>query len=124
MNKNRFGLLAAVLACLAAAGHDGRAQAADVRFQAAEGVAPRQLTQDEKDKLQDPLFRLVLNQHADVIKLTSRFTVARLLERDDFAKRFAEHRPIAVHEFLYAFAQSYDSVHLRADVELGATDQR
>jgi len=61
---------------------------------------------------------------ADVVKLTSRFTVARLLERDDFAKRYAEGRPIAVHEFMYAFAQSYDSVHLRADVELGGTDQR
>jgi hypothetical protein len=84
MNKNRFGLLAAVLACLAAAGHDGRAQAADVRFQAAEGVAPRQLTQDEKDKLQDPLFRLVLNQHADVIKLTE---VERLIQPDPAKRR-------------------------------------
>jgi tyrosyl-tRNA synthetase len=61
---------------------------------------------------------------ADVIALTSRYTVARLLERDDFAKRFAEGRPIAAHEFMYAFAQSYDSVYLKADVELGATDQR
>jgi tyrosyl-tRNA synthetase len=61
---------------------------------------------------------------ADVIRLTSRYTVARLLERDDFDKRFTENQPIATHEFLYAFAQSYDSVHLRADVELGATDQR
>ncbi|MFN3650771.1 MAG: tyrosine--tRNA ligase [Armatimonadota bacterium] len=61
---------------------------------------------------------------ADVVKLTSRFTVARLLERDDFSKRFAQGRPIAVHEFMYAFAQSYDSVHLRADVELGGSDQR
>lgn len=61
---------------------------------------------------------------ADVVQLTSRYTVARLLERDDFQKRFAEGRPIAVHEFMYAFAQSYDSVHLRADVELGGTDQR
>jgi len=61
---------------------------------------------------------------ADVVQLTSRYTVARLLERDDFQKRFTENRPIAVHEFMYAFAQSYDSVHLKADVELGGTDQR
>lgn len=60
---------------------------------------------------------------ADVVKLTSKYTVARLLERDDFAQRFAQHRPILVHEFLYAFCQSYDSVHLKADVELGGTDQ-
>src|SRR5688500_14140182 len=58
-------------------------------------------------------------RYADVVKLTSRFTVARLLERDDFSKRFSEGRPIAVHEFMYAFSQSYDSVHLKADVELG-----
>jgi len=60
----------------------------------------------------------------DIVSLTARFTVARLLERDDFAKRLAEGRPISTHEFLYAFSQSYDSVHLRADVELGGTDQR
>jgi tyrosyl-tRNA synthetase len=60
----------------------------------------------------------------DVVDLTARFTVARLLERDDFSKRLAEQRPISAHEFLYAFSQSYDSVHLRADVELGGTDQR
>lgn len=61
---------------------------------------------------------------ADVIHLTSKYTVARLLERDDFARRMAENRPIAVHEFLYCFCQAYDSVHLRADVELGGTDQK
>src|SRR5207249_10803858 len=60
---------------------------------------------------------------SDVIALTSHYTVARLLERDEFARRFAEHRPIAVHEFLYAFCQAYDSVHLRADIEMGGTDQ-
>jgi len=60
----------------------------------------------------------------DVVDVTSRYTVARLLERDDFANRFASHRPIAVHEFLYAFCQAYDSVHLRADVEMGGTDQK
>jgi tyrosyl-tRNA synthetase len=61
---------------------------------------------------------------ADVIGLTSRGTVARLLERDDFSKRFAEGRPIACHELMYPFCQAYDSVHLRADVEMGGTDQR
>lgn len=61
---------------------------------------------------------------ADVIRLTSHGTLARLLERDDFAKRYAEGRPIACHELLYPFCQAYDSVHLRADVEMGGTDQR
>ncbi len=61
---------------------------------------------------------------ADVIRLTSRYTVARLLERDDFAKRFAGGQPIAAHEFMYAFSQAYDSVHLQSDVELGGSDQR
>ncbi len=60
---------------------------------------------------------------ADFVRLCSRYTVARLLERDDFAKRYASGEPIAVHEFLYPFAQAYDSVALRADVELGGTDQ-
>lgn len=60
---------------------------------------------------------------ADFVRLCSHSTVARLLERDDFAKRYAAGDPIAVHEFLYPFAQSYDSVALEADVELGGTDQ-
>jgi len=60
----------------------------------------------------------------DVIRLTSKFTVARLLERDDFANRFREGHAIACHEFMYAFCQAYDSVELRADVEMGGTDQR
>ncbi|HEY8432214.1 MAG TPA: tyrosine--tRNA ligase [Sandaracinaceae bacterium] len=60
---------------------------------------------------------------ADVIKLAARYTLARMMERDDFAKRFAEHRPIGIHELLYPLAQAYDSVHLVADVELGGTDQ-
>ncbi len=60
---------------------------------------------------------------ADFVRLCSHYTVARLLERDDFAKRYASGEPIAVHEFLYPFAQAYDSVALRADVELGGTDQ-
>ncbi|MBI5345241.1 MAG: tyrosine--tRNA ligase [Deltaproteobacteria bacterium] len=59
----------------------------------------------------------------DLIKLMSRYTVARMLERDDFQKRYAEGRPIAIHEFLYPLIQGYDSVVLKADVELGGTDQ-
>jgi tyrosyl-tRNA synthetase len=57
------------------------------------------------------------------IRLASRYTVARMLERDDFHKRFRSGQPIAVHEFLYPLAQAYDSVALQADVELGGTDQ-
>jgi tyrosyl-tRNA synthetase len=60
---------------------------------------------------------------ADWIRLCSNYTVARLLERDDFSKRQAANEPIAVHELLYPFAQAYDSVALEADVELGGTDQ-
>ena len=60
----------------------------------------------------------------DVIKLTSSYTVARMLERDDFEKRFQEGVPISIHEFLYPLMQAYDSVHLNADVELGGTDQK
>ncbi len=61
---------------------------------------------------------------ADFVSLCSRYTVARMLERDDFHKRYLENRPIAVHEFLYPLVQGYDSVALRADVELGGTDQK
>ncbi len=61
---------------------------------------------------------------ADMVKLTAQYTVARMLERDDFAKRMRENRPIGVHEFLYPLVQGYDSVALRADVELGGTDQK
>lgn len=61
---------------------------------------------------------------SDILRLCSHYTVARLLERDDFAKRFHAEEPIAVHELLYPFVQAYDSVALRADVELGGTDQR
>ena len=60
----------------------------------------------------------------DVIKLASRATVHRLLERDDFEKRFREHLPIHVHELLYPLCQAYDSVAIRADVELGGSDQK
>jgi tyrosyl-tRNA synthetase len=59
-----------------------------------------------------------------MIRLAAKYTVARMLERDDFAKRYREGQPIAVHEFLYPLAQGYDSVALRADVELGGTDQK
>lgn len=59
----------------------------------------------------------------DMIGLASKYTVARMLERDDFNKRYAEGRPIAIHEFLYPLIQGYDSVVLKADVELGGTDQ-
>jgi len=59
-----------------------------------------------------------------LLRLAARSTVARMLERDDFAKRFADGRPIGIHEFLYPLLQGYDSVALRADVELGGTDQK
>ena len=61
---------------------------------------------------------------AGVIKLAGKYTVARMLERDDFAKRFAEQRAISIHEFLYPLMQAYDSVAMKADVELGGTDQK
>ncbi|MHB8920690.1 MAG: tyrosine--tRNA ligase [Halothiobacillus sp.] len=61
---------------------------------------------------------------ADLIALASRQTVARMLERDDFSKRYTHHQPIAIHEFLYPLVQGYDSVALKADVELGGTDQK
>jgi tyrosyl-tRNA synthetase len=59
-----------------------------------------------------------------MIRLAAKYTVARMLERDDFAKRYAAEQPIAIHEFLYPLAQGYDSVALKADVELGGTDQK
>jgi len=61
---------------------------------------------------------------AGMIQLAGKYTVARMLERDDFHKRFKEQRPISVHEFLYPLVQGYDSVALKADVELGGTDQK
>lgn len=60
---------------------------------------------------------------ADIIKMCSKVTLARLIERDDFAKRLSTNTPIAMHELLYPLMQSYDSVHLKADVELGGSDQ-
>ena len=59
-----------------------------------------------------------------MIRLAAKYTVARMLERDDFAKRYAAEQPIAIHELLYPLAQGYDSVALRTDVELGGTDQK
>mgnify|MGYP003600899694 FL=1 len=61
---------------------------------------------------------------ADFIHLAAKHTVARMLERDDFGKRYAAGQPIAIHEFLYPLVQGYDSVAMRADVELGGTDQK
>jgi tyrosyl-tRNA synthetase len=61
---------------------------------------------------------------ADMIRLAATHTVARMLERDDFSKRYTTNQPIAIHEFLYPLVQGYDSVALRADIELGGTDQK
>lgn len=60
----------------------------------------------------------------DVLRLASQYTVARMLERDDFHKRYTENRPIHIHEFLYPLVQGYDSIEVRADIELGGTDQK
>jgi tyrosyl-tRNA synthetase len=60
----------------------------------------------------------------DIVRLAAKYTVARMLERDDFRTRFQGQQPISIHEFLYPLAQGYDSVALRADVELGGTDQK
>ena len=61
---------------------------------------------------------------ADMIRLAGQYTVARMLERDDFTKRYRSEQPIAIHEFLYPLVQGYDSVALEADIELGGTDQK
>jgi tyrosyl-tRNA synthetase len=61
---------------------------------------------------------------ADLIQVAAKHTVARMLERDDFNKRYAANQPIAIHEFLYPLIQGYDSVAMKADVELGGTDQK
>src|SRR5207237_4921499 len=60
----------------------------------------------------------------DLIKLASTYTVARMLERDDFHKRYHNHQAIAIHEFLYPLLQGYDSVVLKTDIELGGNDQK
>lgn len=87
---------------------------------------------DQAYKILDPeKTRIVYNSEwlnqmsfADVIKLAGKYTVARMLERDEFEKRFKANEPISVHEFLYPLAQAQDSVYLEADVELGGTDQK
>lgn len=61
---------------------------------------------------------------AGMIRIASTYTVARMLERDDFGKRYRGNQPIAIHEFLYPLMQGYDSVAMKADVELGGTDQK
>jgi tyrosyl-tRNA synthetase len=63
-------------------------------------------------------------QASDLIALAAKYTVARMLEREDFHKRFANQQPISIHEFLYPLIQGYDSVALKADIELGGTDQK
>jgi tyrosyl-tRNA synthetase len=79
---------------------------------------------DPKETVVDFNSRWLLALGADgMIRLAAKYTVARLLERDDFAKRFAAQKPIAVHELLYPLCQGYDSVALSCDVELGGTDQ-
>lgn len=74
---------------------------------------------------------IVYNSHwfqkmtpAEFIKLTGQYTVARMLERDDFTKRFKSNTPISIHELLYPLCQGYDSVHLKSDIEFGGTDQK
>jgi len=74
---------------------------------------------------------LVFNSHwlnnlkiNDLVHLTSLYTVARMIERDDFSKRFNSNKPISIHEFLYPLFQGYDSVELKSDIELGGTDQK
>ncbi|MBE9533257.1 MAG: tyrosine--tRNA ligase [Proteobacteria bacterium] len=88
--------------------------------------------QEQVFKILDPeKTTVVFNSHwmnkmssADMIRLASHHTVARMLERDDFDKRYKGGQPIAIHEFLYPLIQGYDSVELEADVELGGTDQK
>ncbi len=88
--------------------------------------------QEQVFKILDPQkTRVVFNSEwmgqktaADLIQLAAQYTVTRMLERDDFAKRYANQQPIAIHEFLYPLLQGYDSVALNADVELGGTDQK
>ena len=88
--------------------------------------------QDQVFKILDPaLTEVCFNSSwldglgsAGMIRLAAQHTVARMLERDDFAKRYAGNQPIAIHEFLYPLCQGYDSVAMQADVELGGTDQK
>lgn len=88
--------------------------------------------QEQVFKILDPeLTRIQFNSEwmgqmssADMIKLAAQYTVARMLERDDFSKRYENHQPIAIHEFLYPLVQGYDSVAMRCDIELGGSDQK
>ena len=97
-----------------------------------EVLANAETYKEQVFKILDPAAtRIVFNSEwmgkmdaADLIRLASRSTVARMLERDDFSKRYAGNKPIAIHEFLYPLVQGYDSVALEADVELGGTDQK
>jgi tyrosyl-tRNA synthetase len=97
-----------------------------------EVLANAETYKEQVYKILDPeATRIVFNSEwmgdmdaADLIRLASRSTVARMLERDDFSKRYAGNKPIAIHEFLYPLVQGYDSVALQADVELGGTDQK
>ncbi|HQP30077.1 MAG TPA: tyrosine--tRNA ligase [Deltaproteobacteria bacterium] len=97
----------------------------------AEVLANAKTYQDQVKKILDPARTIIrFNSEwmdnmvvSDFIKLTSIQTVARMLERDDFKKRFHAQHPISIHEFLYPFIQGYDSVALEADIELGGTDQ-
>ena len=77
----------------------------------------------EKTELRHNSEWLSTMNFGDLLKVASQFTVARILERDDFAKRYGEQKPISLHEFLYPMAQAYDSVAIESDVELGGTDQ-
>jgi tyrosyl-tRNA synthetase len=91
-----------------------------------------QTYQDQVFKILDKKkTKVVYNSHwlsklklEDVINLAGKYTVARMLERDDFMNRFEKERPISIHEFLYPLIQGYDSVHLKADIEVGGTDQK
>lgn len=106
-------------------------------------VARKQLTEEEVKKnaetykkqvfkiLNPEKTKIVFNSHwlgklsfFEVLKICSKYTVARMLERDDFATRYKKEKPIGIHEFLYPLMQGYDSVALQADVELGGTDQK
>jgi len=87
---------------------------------------------DQAKKILDPERLEIVNNNdwlgdmsfIDVVRLSSKLTVARMIERDDFSKRFENNEPISLHEFLYPLAQAQDSVHLNSDVELGGTDQK
>jgi tyrosyl-tRNA synthetase len=95
-------------------------------------LANAQSSRDQAFKILDPKKTQILfnSEWSDklgaegVIRLAARYTVSQLLERDDFSRRFREERPIAVHELLYPLMQGYDSVAMKADVELGGTDQK